>query len=526
MSSLSVSLSLFSLPLFWVVLSWVARNDVVNRHPSVLQKSAIAGTLLLFLLLPLLSVVYQPEAAGQLLLKLTPVSAVIISLVVFIGITLIRFSRNYMAGERCYPVFFRWMKLVLAAVVMTLMANHLFIFWLGWVAISLSLHRLLLLYPERPRAVLAAHKKFILARCSEVLMLVAFTLLYEIYDTAYIDALMQSVSTVSLSQQQDALAGVAAVLIAIAALLKCAQLPFHGWLINVVESPTPVSALLHAGIINLGGYLLLVFSPLLAVHATAQWVVLIGAGMSVLCAGLIMTTRVSIKVRLAWSTSSQMGLMLIECALGLYSLAMLHLVTHSLYKAHAFLNSGDTVYAYLGSQIAGRHQHPAAVHWLGALLVSSLIVATCVWLAAPSTLAAPWVLLWLALTSLLVLRSPGGALSHYALFVALALVLTGSYALGKDMFSLLLYQAIPGQVLPFSAMDIWISSVFFTLFIVSWILHLYAGAPAIRRVRQALFAGLYLDEWFTRATLRLWPVTLRRPSSAAPNATVTNLRSH
>ena len=110
---------------------------------------------------------------------------------------------------------------------------------------------------------------------------------------------------------------VAAILLAITALIKCAQLPLHGWLIQVVEAPTPISALLHAGIINLGGFLLLSFAPLIAFSVDAQWVLLIIAGLSTLISALVMMTRISIKVKLAWSTCAQMGLMLIECALGL-----------------------------------------------------------------------------------------------------------------------------------------------------------------------------------------------------------------
>ncbi|WP_350609572.1 proton-conducting transporter membrane subunit, partial [Pseudoalteromonas sp. 41-MNA-CIBAN-0057] len=86
------------------------------------------------------------------------------------------------------------------------------------------------------------------------------------------------------------------------ALIKCAQLPMHGWLIKVVEVPTPVSALLHAGVINLGGFLLILFAPLFIQAAAAQWLILIIAGLTTVISALIMTTRISVKVRLAWST--------------------------------------------------------------------------------------------------------------------------------------------------------------------------------------------------------------------------------
>ncbi|WP_264836966.1 proton-conducting transporter transmembrane domain-containing protein, partial [Klebsiella oxytoca] len=122
-----------------------------------------------------------------------------------------------------------------------------------------------------------------------------------------------------------------------------AVLPVHGWLIQVMEAPTPVSALLHAGVVNLGGFVLIRFAPLLEQAGIARALLLVfGLGTAVL-AGMVMLTRISIKVRLAWSTVAQMGFMLLECGLGLYTLAALHLVGHSLYKAHVFLSASTVV---------------------------------------------------------------------------------------------------------------------------------------------------------------------------------------
>ena len=137
--------------------------------------------------------------------------------------------------------------------------------------------------------------------------------------------------------------GAAAVLIAGAVLLKSAQLPLHGWLIQVMEAPTPVSALLHAGVVNLGGYILIRLAPLIGASIAAQTLLVVVGSLTAAIAGIVMLTRITIKVRLAWSTCSQMGFMVMECGLGLYDLALLHLVAHALYKAHAFLTAGEAV---------------------------------------------------------------------------------------------------------------------------------------------------------------------------------------
>ncbi len=109
-----------------------------------------------------------------------------------------------------------------------------------------------------------------------------------------------------------------------------------------MEAPTPVSALLHAGVVNMGGFVLLRVAELIGL-VPSQWLLVIVGSLTAVLAGMVMLTRISIKVRLAWSTCAQMGFMLMEIGLGLYELALLHLVAHSLYKAYAFLSSGEAV---------------------------------------------------------------------------------------------------------------------------------------------------------------------------------------
>ena len=135
----------------------------------------------------------------------------------------------------------------------------------------------------------------------------------------------------------------AACLLALAALLKSAQFPTHGWLTEVMETPTPVSALLHAGVINAGGFLLIRFADVMVLHPSVMAVLVMIGGFTALFGGLVMLTQPAVKTSLAWSTVAQMGFMVLECGLGLFPLALLHIVAHSLYKAHSFLASGAAV---------------------------------------------------------------------------------------------------------------------------------------------------------------------------------------
>ena len=530
MSPQTSAFLLISLPLFWAILSWFTSKKTTLFSTVNIEKVAIVGSITLLivsLVTGLSSSMLTDEgtaAVGVMLVSISPMKAIVMLTVVAIGTILMRFSRNYLEGEACYPRFLRWMQLTLSSVVITILANHLIIFWAGWLAVSLSLHNLLLLYPERPRAIIAAHKKFILARTSECLMAGAFVLLFIAFDTLYIDEILYLVNQADqLSQTQTVftntqLAKYAACLISAAALLKCAQLPAHGWLINIVEAPTPVSALLHAGVINLGGYLLLAFAPLVAASSEAQWMLLVVAGLSVFFSALIMTTRVTIKVRLAWSTSSQMGLMLIECAMGLYSLALIHLVAHSFYKAYAFLNSGSAVYETLEHDISA-HRPPLFADWLNAAFITSLVIAASFRLSSYQGPASPWLLMALAFTAFLAMRTANSDQTQMYILVTITIALVSFYATIKGVIQSYIVPAFPAPIGIFSLMDIWVSALLVTLFALHFIMQTFANHIAVKRFKQLLFAGFYLDEWFTKVTLKLYPIPLRekqsRPSHAA-----------
>lgn len=544
MSPQTSAFLLISLPLFWAILSWFTSKKASLFSTVNIEKVAIVGSITLLvvsLVTGLSSSMLTDEgtaAVGVILVSISPMKAIVMLTVVAIGTILMRFSRNYLVGEACYPRFLRWMQLTLSSVVITILANHLIIFWAGWLAVSLSLHNLLLLYPERPRAIIVAHKKFILARTSECLMAGAFVLLFLTFDTLYIDEILYLVNEAGqLGQAQSGFTNTqltnthltdthltdthfttyAACLISAAALLKCAQLPAHGWLINIVEAPTPVSALLHAGVINLGGYLLLAFAPLIAVSPPAQWMILVVAGLSVFFSALIMTTRVTIKVRLAWSTSSQMGLMLIECAMGLYSLALIHLVAHSLYKAYAFLNTGSAVYETLEHNISA-HRAPLYADWLNATFITSLVIAASFSLSSYQGPASPWVLMTLAFTSFLAMRTANSDQTQMYILVAITIALVSFYAAIKGMIQRYIVPSFPAPMDMFSLMDLWVSALLVTLFALHFAMQTFASHIIVKRFKQLLFAGFYLDEWFTNVTLKLYPIPLRERKTQGNHA--------
>ncbi|MFN3144010.1 MAG: proton-conducting transporter membrane subunit [Paracoccaceae bacterium] len=291
-----------------------------------------------------------PIGAG---VPLDAVSATLLLLVSFIGWIVLRFAASYLDGEARQGAFMGWMAATLASVLVLVQAGNLVVLCLAWIATGLFLHRLLLFYPDRPAAQRAARKKAFVARAGDAALVGAAVLLATGYGTLDIAAIL------SEAGQGVAPAGLgwAAALLAVAAVLKSAQFPFHGWLTEVMEAPTPVSALLHAGVINAGGFLLIRFADVMLLAPGVLAVLVILGGFTALFGGLVMLTQTAVKTSLAWSTIAQMGFMVLQCGLALFPLALLHIVAHSLYKAHAFLASGGAV-----EQVAAiRRPGPVAV---------------------------------------------------------------------------------------------------------------------------------------------------------------------
>ena len=272
-------------------------------------------------------------------IRLDAVSVVMFLLVSFIGWVVVRYAATYLDGEARQGAFTGWLCITLASVLLLVLSGNLIQLVLAWVATSLFLHRLLLFYPDRVAAQRAAAKKFVTARLGDAALITATVLLALAYGTADIAQILISARTGNGGGFVIAAAG----FLALAALLKSAQFPMHGWLTEVMETPTPVSALLHAGVINAGGFLLIRFADVMILApGVLAGLVLIG-GFTALFAGLVMLTQPAVKTSLAWSTVAQMGFMILECGLALFPLALLHIVAHSLYKAHSFLASGGAV---------------------------------------------------------------------------------------------------------------------------------------------------------------------------------------
>ncbi|TDQ18311.1 NAD(P)H-quinone oxidoreductase subunit 5 [Algoriphagus boseongensis] len=275
-------------------------------------------------------------------LRLDVLSVIIYSMISLLGYVILNFSINYLDGDSRQGVFLGRLAATLATVQILVISGNLALLGFTWILTSIFLHRLLVFYPERPLAKIAARKKFIVARLSDLTLLIAFGILYFLTGSGNLGAIFSSITT-EFAQNPSGLVELATCLLALAAILKSAQFPTHGWLIEVMETPTPVSALLHAGLLNSGPFLIIRMAQIMEVSTYAPLILLGIGGLTAIIATIAYLTQTSIKTALGYSSVGHMGFSLMMSGLGLYSAALVHLVSHSFYKAHAFLSSGSAV---------------------------------------------------------------------------------------------------------------------------------------------------------------------------------------
>ena len=301
-------------------------------------------------------------------------------------------------------------------------------------------------------------------------------------------------------QFSGAVLPVVAILIVIAALSRSAQIPFHRWLPATLAAPTPVSALLHAGVVNAGGILLIRLATLTADDAARVLTILAGAA-TMAYGALIMLVKPDVKGALVNSTTAQMGFMILTCGLGLWAAAVIHLVAHGFYKATLFLSSGSAVAAgrrHLAAppvgQVTRAQRLVAAVAALALPALALAAAAAVVGLPSGEHAGEQALLIFAAVTGVAVTwgwlqRRPGtgGVLGAAAFLIPAAI----GYVAIIDTVGGFLYPALPPSPLGSAAVWVVAAAVLMTLgalAAVRWA----PGADGLRRVlyANAISAGL------------------------------------
>ncbi len=502
-------------PLGLVVAALVARRDRGARPRAAFGATRAAATLALVVatLTAVLAAIQTPLASPLLgydglgfSVRLDGLSAVMLALVAILGAFVTQFSRNYLAGDRRQGVFLGDLSLTVACVMVLVLAGNLVQLVVGWMATSLALHRLLLFYPDRRGAVVAAHKKFIVARLGDGCFVGAAILLVWQFGTGDIGAVLDGAAALARGDQVPIGIHVAAALIGLTAFLKAAQFPAHGWLIEMQETPTPVSALLHAGILNGGTFLVVRLAGVVQLSTPVLAALVVVGGFTAVFASVVMLTDSRMKATLAYSSAAHMGFMLLLCGIGATSVAIAHLVAHSFYKAHAFLSSGSAVEAARAAKVPGTSGKVPALR----ILLSYVVTAGIVWsigtvmgfsvFATPTNLALASIMV-VALSHLMAQGASGEASAQVIGRTALSVMMTALsfYALERGGGAVLA-RAVPEAQAPGVPLAVVITAVVSTFALVT-LLQLFlprvyespGWAAAYVFTRNGLYANAYFD---------------------------------
>ena len=275
-------------------------------------------------------------------------SAVMMVLISGVGTIIYTYSIGYMyqdPNDRRYLALIAFTTSVLLCMVSSANLMMLFLFWQ-----ILSYMLYLLAHNHAHAATLdGAFRTFTLLRVGDVAFLSGIVLAHQLYGTLEFQALFAKAaeSPITLTPLPGIeIGGATAVtlLLFIGAMSKSAQFPIHIWLPRSLYAPTPVHALLHAGIINAGGFLINRLAPLYGLSSTTLHVAFVVGMVTAVLGATTMLAQNDIKKTLGFSTIGQMGYMIMECGLGAFSLAVFHLIAHGLFKATVFLSCGNVIH--------------------------------------------------------------------------------------------------------------------------------------------------------------------------------------
>jgi NADH-quinone oxidoreductase subunit L len=272
-----------------------------------------------------------------------PLSAVFLLLITGVGSLIHVYSVGYMEHDVRRARFFAYLNLFVAAMLVLVLADNYLGVFLGWEGVGLASYLLIGFWQHKPSAAVAAKKAFVVNRVGDIGMALGTMMVFATFGTltfAGVSAAADRAGETSMT--------VLGLLFLLAACGKSAQVPLQSWLLDAMEGPTPVSALIHAATMVTAGVYLVVRSNFIYDYTpTAQTAVVIVGAVTLLWGAIIGCAKDDIKKALAGSTMSQIGYMMLAAGLGPagYAFAIFHLLTHGFFKANLFLGAGSVMHA-------------------------------------------------------------------------------------------------------------------------------------------------------------------------------------
>src|SRR5213082_3210817 len=287
---------------------------------------------------------------------LDPLAAVMLVMITLVGLCIFLFSVGYMADDKNFTRFFAYLSFFSGAMLGLVISNSLLLLFMCWELVGLASYLLIGFWIERPSAAAAAKKAFITTRIGDMGFFLGMLWLYNGSGTLlFYDGGRGCLEGAGLAML-GASATFIALLIFCGAIGKSGQVPLHVWLPDAMEGPTPVSALIHAAtMVAAGVFLLARVYPLFSLGAvngvTSSLTVVVWIGVTTaLMAALIAIAQADIKRILAYSTVSQLGLMMVSLGVGGVAAGIMHLIANGFFKALLFLGSGSVIHGCHGEQ--------------------------------------------------------------------------------------------------------------------------------------------------------------------------------
>ena len=378
-------------------------SDQLGRQAAKLSVSTSIVTFLLAAFL--LAHAMSSDSVGEIsigdnwgILLTDPISTLMGLLIAGISLIVRIYSVRYMVEEQGYGRFFMLLDLMTAALLIMVAAGDLLTLIIAWHMVGILLYFLLGFDSASQTAYRYAFWTLITYRVGDFALVLAAAFLYHAYGTWSLSEIFAQVTANPGAHQYFGmpLEEIVGLLLALAAFARSAQFLLHTWLPYTMDGPTPVSALMHAGIVNAGGFLINRFAPIFIQTDAVLHLLFVVGLVTAIIGSVLMLTQNDIKKALGYSTMGQMGFMIMECGVGAFSLAIYHLIAHGLFKGTLFLGAGgvinearkddgvpkDDLYTFVVERRSARRRQPWLVMAGITLAVPIFILIIAHWLVA------------------------------------------------------------------------------------------------------------------------------------------------
>ena len=358
---MTIPILILLFPLIAAVLIWIFGKNI----PTYVARVGVVATAISFFISawtlysvstegPIHFILWPSNPESSSVLKIgmwvDRLTAIMMVLITSVSAVIHVYSIRYLEGDPGYARFFALLSFMTFVILGLVASPNLFMLFIFWQLLSLALYLILAFnFSNRP-ACQNAFKTFFAHRVGDVSFLCGIFLAYKYFGTLEFNDLFrlaaekpQMISLFSGIVNISAVTAIA-LLVFVGAIAKSCQFPLHVWLPDTMDSPTPVSALMHAGIVNAGGFLLNRLAPFYSLSPNTLHIVFIVGLLTVILGASMMLAQNDIKKTLGFSTMAQMGYMIMECGLGAFALAIFHLIAHGFFKASLFLHSGQGIH--------------------------------------------------------------------------------------------------------------------------------------------------------------------------------------